>query len=88
MACGCKKKKKVVPVTTDEQAPVAMLLAMTPSTVVLARCLNCGRTLLRTSDGQYITQNGEFYSVTTEDVSRWRAQGWVIEVANDNISTA
>lgn len=84
MACGCKKKRKTavnVQPNPVNDLPQRMTNMAAPTTeTVQARCVNCVG-LLRTNDGRYIAANtGEFASVTEEDVRRWRAQGWFIEV--------
>lgn len=85
MACGCKKKKPK-PVAATPSAEVAAYFstnrAMLPESdeVVQARCANCVG-LLRTYDGKYLPMHtGDFYAVLRSDVSRWRSQGWVIEI--------
>lgn len=83
MACGCKKKKKKqVPVEEVESFMMTRAIGVETgtTTVVRARCTNCPG-LLRTWGGKYLPMHtGEYYEVTSQDVSNWRSQGWAIEV--------
>lgn len=78
MGCGCKKgKKKVVALGASNPAVYTTVVA---PMMVQARCLNCVGLLKTDTDSYLEMQTGEFYSVSADDVLRWRAQGWIFEV--------
>lgn len=95
MACGCSKKKKRLPVTeaggsalgtrglvsdTRSLSTNRMIGVQESVSIVEARCSNC-MGLLVANDGRYLPMHtGEYYEVTTIDVTRWRSQGYFIEV--------
>lgn len=76
MACGCRKNKKAATVVEEAVPSRAAVL----DALVEARCLNCTGLLYSLYVQDYLVMNtGAWYTVSFEDITRWRYQGWVIE---------